>query len=278
LLGAFAAHWRTGQLSTGRLALTLGGVVCVHLGANLANDYFDEVTGCDRLNPQPTPFSGGSRVIQDGLIPASGILAASISFFALGMAQGLWLNRLVGGNAVLWLGIAGLLCGMLYTAVPFKLSYRGVGEILIFVAFGPLVVAGSFLCQAGRLEIFPLLVSVPAGLMVMSILLVNEVLDFDWDRTAGKRTLIVILGEKRGYLLYLATYLAAHVWIVVGVIMRIYPVTALVALAPMGILLHQLTPRRALAGRAATIDASRFTILTHNIGTSLLAVSYLAPW
>ena len=171
-----------------------------------------------------------------------------------------------------------MLCGLLYTAVPFKLSYRGMGEIVIFAAFGPLVVAGSFVCQTGRFEIFPLLVSVPAGLMVLSILLVNEVLDVGWDRKAGKRTLVVILGKKRGYLLFLVTYLAAHAWIAIGVPLRIYPVTALVALVPMGVFLPMLAPRRALAGRAATINASRLTILTHNIGASLLAVSYLAPW
>ena len=64
LLGSFAAFWKTGSLNVVRLVLTLGGVLCIHIGANLANDLFDHMTGCDRLNLEPTPFSGGSRVIQ----------------------------------------------------------------------------------------------------------------------------------------------------------------------------------------------------------------------
>jgi 1,4-dihydroxy-2-naphthoate octaprenyltransferase len=277
LLGAFAAYRRTGNLDPPRLALTLGGVLCVHLGANLANDYFDELTGCDRVNPEPTPFSGGSRVIEKGLIPGSHILGASAGFFALALAQGLWLNHIVPGNLVLWLGVAGILCGFLYTAVPFKLSYRGIGEIVIFIAFGPLTVIGSYLCQTGRLEAYPLVVSIPAGLFVLAILLVNEVLDVTWDRQAGKRTVIVLLGRRHGYELYLATYVAAHAWIAVGLILRIYPILAVTALIPMVVFGRNLLPGKALSGRRATINASRLTILTHTIATSLLAVSYLVP-
>jgi 1,4-dihydroxy-2-naphthoate octaprenyltransferase len=277
LLGAFAAFGRTGDLDPAKLALTVGAVLCVHLGANLANDYFDELTGCDPLNPEPTPFSGGSRVIEQGLIPGSHILAASAGFFALALVQGIWLNHIIPGNLVLWLGVAGILCGVLYTALPFKLSYRGVGEVVIFIAFGPLAVMGGYLCQTGRLEAYPLAVSVPAGLFVLAILLVNEVLDVKWDGRAGKRTVVVRIGKRRGYMLYLAAYVAANVWIALGLIVRIYPLLAVAAFIPMAVFGRRLLPGKALSERGATINASRLTILTHTIATSLLAVSYLVP-
>ncbi|MFH1312965.1 MAG: prenyltransferase [Candidatus Eisenbacteria bacterium] len=274
-LGALAAFHRTGSLSAGRLTLTLGGVLCVHLGANLANDFYDEITGCDRLNPCPTPFSGGSRVIQQGLLPARVVLASSICFFALGLIQGLWLNRILPGNQVLAIGIVGALCGFLYTAVPFKLSYRGMGEVLVFLAFGPLVVAGSYLCQVGSIPPIAVLISGPAGLLVAAILLVNEVLDCDADRRAGKRTLVVMLGGRRGYALYLSVFAGAYAWLAVGLAVGWYRPLAAIAFLPLVAFMRQLLPVRALSDRESTVSASRLTIMSHTITVSILAASFL---
>jgi 1,4-dihydroxy-2-naphthoate octaprenyltransferase len=275
LLGAFAAFSKTGRLDVARLGPTLGGVLCIHLGANLANDFFDEITGCDRLNPDPTPFSGGSRVIQQGLLSARAVLAASLVFFAAGVAQGLWLNHVVPGNGVLLLGFLGVVCGVVYTAVPAKLSYRGAGEFLVFFSFGPLVVAGSYLCQADTLDSFAFLVSLPAGLLVVSILLINEVLDITSDSRAGKRTLIVALGERRGYTLFLLTYVGAFVWLALGLVLRVYPPVAGLAFLPLVAFIRQILPRNALQDRSAMINASRLTIMSHTIAVGIIAISFL---
>jgi 1,4-dihydroxy-2-naphthoate octaprenyltransferase len=275
LLGAFAVLPKGGGVNPARLFLALGSVLCVHLGANLANDFFDEMTGCDRQNPEPTTFSGGSRVIQRGLIPARSIIVVSLVFFGLALVQGLWLNSMVPGNTVLAFGIVGLGIGLLYSALPVKLSYRGLGEVAIFFAFGPLVVVGSYVCQTGAIEAYPFWVSVPAGLLVLSILLVNEVLDHQWDSLAGKRTLVVMLGRSRGYLLFLLTYLGAYLWIGWGLAWHLYPTVAVVALVPLPIIMPRLLPDRALADRQALIRASGLVILSHMAVTGLLAVSYL---
>ncbi len=274
-LGAFAAYSRTGDLSFFRLGLTLFGVLCVHLGANLANDYFDEITGCDRINLEPTPFSGGSRVIQEGLIPPRTILAVSILFLVAGLVQGLILNSMIPGNLVLFLGLAGIALGVLYTAVPVKLSYRGVGELAVFAAFGPLLVAGSYLCQAGRLDTHVLAVSIPAGLLVLAILLVNEVLDFAWDERAGKRTLVVALGKRKGYRFFLLIYAGAYAWIIPGMATGLYPAWAVLALIPAAVISRDLLPGRALKDRAGAMRASRGAIMSQVLTTGLLAFSFL---
>jgi len=276
LVGATAALHVTGSLSISRLLLSLGGVVCLHLGANIANDYFDFLTGCDQINPEPTPFSGGSRLIQAGLISSRATLAASLAFLGMGALQGLWLNRLVPGNSVLLLGAIGLCGGVLYSAVPVKLSYRGFGEIVVFLLFGPLVVAGSYLCQTGKLQVFPFLVALPCGLLVLAILLVNEVLDVKWDGLAGKRTLVVRLGERRGYHLFLACYFAAYAWLLAGTVAGIYNPLAALGLVPALVSAKHLLPSRALADRANTIGASARTVISHTATGIMIAVSYLA--
>ncbi len=275
LLGVFAAYAETGEVSYFRLLLTLLGVLCVHLGANLANDYYDEVTGCDRTNLEPTPFSGGSRVIQDGLIPARTILMMSLIFLAAGLVLGLILNSMIPGNRVLLLGFAGIALAVLYTAVPVKLSYRGVGELAVFAAFGPLEVAGSYLCQTGRIDPRVFALSVPAGLLVLAILLVNEVLDVAGDQLAGKRTLVVALGKERGYRLFLSVYGGAYAWIILGLAGRLYPLWAALAIVPGALFLKDLLPGRALGDRASTIRASAATIRSQVLTTALLAVSFL---
>jgi 1,4-dihydroxy-2-naphthoate octaprenyltransferase len=275
LLGAFAASWHAGVFAFDRFLLTLGAVLCVHAGANVANDYYDYVTGADTMNPEPTPFSGGSRVIQDGLVSARASLALSIALFAAGLVMGLILNSMIPGNKVILLGSAGILCGFLYSAVPAKLSYRGLGEVVIFIAFGPLTVMGAYLCQAGELNLFSFLISIPAGLLVLAILLVNEVLDLEWDSKAGKRTLAVRLGQGRAYWLFLIVYLTAFGSIAALLLADHAPPWAALAVIPAALALRSLMPKCALATRTTLINASRLTILTQVTTTAILAVFYL---
>ncbi len=276
LLGAFAASRHAGIFAWDRFLLTMGAVLCVHAGANVANDYYDYVTGADTMNPEPTPFSGGSRVIQDGLVSARASLALAIAFLAAGLVMGLILNSMIPGNKVILLGIAGILCGFLYSAVPVKLSYRGLGEVVIFIAFGPLTVMGAYLCQTGTLNLFSFLISIPAGLLVLAILLVNEVLDLKWDSKAGKRTLAVMLGPGRAYGLFLTVYLAAFGSIAGLLFAGLAPPWAALVLLPAALALRGLIPHRALATRTTLINASRLTILTQITTTTLLAASYFA--
>jgi 1,4-dihydroxy-2-naphthoate octaprenyltransferase len=275
LLGAFAAYWRTGHLNAAGLLATLAGIACVHLGANLANDYFDYKTGCDSRNPEPTPYSGGSRVIQDGLISGRAVVTAAAFFFAAGAVLGLYLNSLVPGNGILIIGLIGIAGGLFYTAVPVKLSYRGLGEITVFLCFGPLLVAGSYLVQSGRLDSDVFAVSLPAGLLVLAILLVNEVLDVRWDREAGKNTLVVALGRERGYAAFLITYIAAYAWIGVGIWIRLYPLAAVISMLPFVLSIRALLPGRALRDRRDVLSASRLTILSQVGTVLLLALSHL---
>ncbi len=275
LLGAFAAYYRTGSLGLRRLLLTAGGIACVHLGANLANDYFDYKTGCDTQNPEPTPFSGGSRVIQDGLVSSRAVITASAAFLAVGALLGLYLNSLVPGNSVIFICVAGIAGGLFYTALPVKLSYRGLGEVAVFLCFGPLLVAGSYIAQAGRLDLTAFAVSLPAGLLVLAILLVNEVLDEEWDRRGGKKTLVVAIGREGGYRLFLLAYVAAYVWIGAGIVLGFYQPVAAVAGVPLLLGYRHLVPGRALGSRESTINASRITIVSQTVTVLLLALSFL---
>ncbi|UCB52322.1 MAG: 1,4-dihydroxy-2-naphthoate octaprenyltransferase [Candidatus Zixiibacteriota bacterium] len=210
-VGTALAWNMTGKFSLGRFILVLVGVPLFNAGTNLANDYYDHKTGNDEANSNLTPFSGGSRVIQDGLIPAKQILVGSFLFFGLGSIVGLYLNAVTPGNLVLYLGIFGLLTGFFYTAAPVLIGYRGVGELVVGLNLGTLAIIGSYFVQAHSVSWSAFWISLPIGFLVAAILYINQFPDYEADKAVNKRHLVVRLGKRRAvygyYVLIAATYL-----------------------------------------------------------------------
>ena len=174
----------------------LVAVVFIHVGSNLANDYYDFLSGADRVGPDGRGLSGGSGLIPD-VFPPVFFLRSAILCFAIGAAFGLHLNALSPGNLILLLGVVGLACGYLYTAPPMRFAYRGLGELVVGLCFGILPVLGAYYVQAGVLSWRVAVASLPTTVAVVLVLWVNEIADFENDREAGKRTLVVALGKKR---------------------------------------------------------------------------------
>ncbi len=211
LVGTALAWNMTGKFSLYKFILVLVGVPLFNAGTNLANDYYDHKTGNDDINTSLTPFSGGSRVIQDGVIPAKHMLIGSFLFFGLGSVIGLYLNAITPGNLVLYLGIFGLLSGFLYTATPVLIGYRGVGELVVGLNLGTLTIIGSYFVQAHTVSWPVFWMSLPIGFLVAAILYINQFPDYEADKAVDKKHLVVRLGKRRAvygyYLLIAATYL-----------------------------------------------------------------------
>lgn len=193
-----------GGMLWGVFVLAIVANMTAQVGANLANDYYDHLTTDDDINVNVTPFSGGSRMIQDKLIPASRILKAAQIAFAIAFAAGIYLCV----TRTWWLlpiGLGGLFIGFFYTAPPIKFAYRGWGEVVIGLSFGPMTVAGAYIVQTLSLSnlawLWP---SIPLGLLVLGILYINEFPDYDADKAVGKNHLIVRLGRKRAAVGYYA--------------------------------------------------------------------------
>ena len=249
------------------------GLVAVHGGTNLANDYIDHVTRDDWLNLTPTPFSGGSRVIQDGVLSPRAVFIYSLACFAVGIACGLYLWRVTPGNVVLWLGLFGVASGALYTALPVAIGYRGVGELFVGLNFGPVAVLGAHYVQAGHLSPAALMASVPVGLLIAAVLYINEFPDYEADRQVNKKTLIVLLGPERaryGYIIIIAlTYAAIAAFVAFGGL----PAWALLGLVtlPLAVKAVAVLMRR-YREPYKLLPANALTILVHFATAVLLAV------
>lgn len=211
--------------------LTLVGAAAVHLGLNVANDVFDALQGTDEKNVNPTQFSGGSRVIQYGLVSLRGMSLISAGFYAIAIAIGLVLLLTRYSDALLVIGVLGIVLSIFYTAPPLKLVYRGLGELTTAIGFGPLMLLGAYVVMSrGVLTAEPVIASLPVAILVALILYVNEVPDRPADARAGKRTLPVLLSRPAVINLYLGAALAAFAIIIGGVASGLLPIPALIAL------------------------------------------------
>mgnify|MGYP001590588286 CR=1 FL=1 len=228
ILGAVAAWHDFNVFSWPLFFLALFGAIFVHLGVNLSNDYFDHISGNDEANKTPTMFSGGSRVIQEKLIPAKQILIAAILFFALGTAIGLYLNFILPGNMVIILGAIGIFLGLFYTAPPFKIGYNGLGEIITGIGFGPLMVLGSYFVQAQILTLSSFFISIPIAILIALVLFINEFPDYEADKKVRKNTIVVLLGKKFSVNVYIAFLALAYIIVITGAISGLMPYYALI--------------------------------------------------
>ena len=221
--------------------LTLIGGSFAHLAINVTNDIFDTLSGADDANTTPTQFSGGSRVAVYDLVSIRGLSWLAIGLFAAAGAIGLALVAITQSLTLLWIGVAGVIVGVAYTAPPLKLVYRGLGEIAVAIGFGPIMLLGAYVVQTGELAWEPFVLSLVPGLLIALILYVNEIPDRRSDAEAGKRTLPVRLAPDTVRTGYLVAALAAFAIILAGVVGGLFPWPTLVALAaaPIALRVHQ---------------------------------------
>lgn len=202
LLGTLIAWARTGVFRLDTFLLTLLGGVLLHAGTNVVNDYYDHVSGNDEANTRfVRPFTGGSRMIQKGLLSPQEVLALGLVCFALGSLIGLYLAFRVG-KVILLLGAIGVLSGYFYTAPPLRLVSTGFGELLVGLNFGTLMTLGAFYVQTRWLTWEPVLASLPVTFLIAAVLYINEFQDMEADSSVGKTHWVVRLGRAkavRGY-------------------------------------------------------------------------------
>ena len=194
-----------GVFRPGPFAAALLGALFIQIGTNLANDYSDAKRGADAEDRV-----GPVRVTAGGLVPPRQVLMATYVTFGLAVVCGLYLVA-VSGVELLFVGIASIAAGVLYTGGPKPYGYEGLGEVFVFLFFGIVAVTGSTFAQ---LEAWPweaFVLAVPIGLLASAILVVNNVRDMDGDKRAGKRTLAVRLGRDRGRLIYALMVYGAYV-------------------------------------------------------------------
>ncbi|MDW8068957.1 MAG: 1,4-dihydroxy-2-naphthoate octaprenyltransferase [Anaerolineae bacterium] len=275
VLGTALAWARTGAFNLWYFLLTLVGAVALNAGTNMTNDYFDHKWGSDEVNTEfASPFTGGSRLIQMGLVRPEEMLWQGIGFFVLGGLIGLFL-AFTRSWAILWLGIIGVFCGYFYTAPPIRLARTGLGELAVGLCFGPLMVLGAYAVQTQQLAWEPVMAAIPVGLLVTLILWINEFQDMRADAAVGKNHLVVRLGRRRAAVAYGIMLALTYLSILVGVLLNMITPFALIGLltVPLAVRAYRIARVHYDHPRELT-PANALTIRIHLLTGLLLGAGY----
>jgi 1,4-dihydroxy-2-naphthoate octaprenyltransferase len=276
LVGSALGYAAADTFSPVLFILALLAIMALHAGANMANDYFDHLSGNDWANRNPTPFSGGSRFIQQGVLSPKAILLAALLALTTGSIIGLIIVLLTQSLFILVVGLIGLLGGFFYTAPPLRLGYRGIGEFVIAILFGLLPVYASYHLQARTIDILPLLPACIVGLLIFLVILVNEFADFKADAAVNKKTLVVLFGVPTSIWIYRIALVASFVITAVMLIYRLMFFAGLFYLftLPMAVLAARSTNVRDLT-TPGRYRASQITVLLHSVGCVVLAAGFI---
>jgi len=257
LLGSAWAFGVVGRFDGAIFWSGLGGVVLAVIGVEAFNEYFDSRMGTDRVfNPEDVP------------LVSAWVLRLGFAAFGGALAVGVYLT-LRGGWPILIFALLGGIAAVFYEAPPIRWSYRGLGEAVIALSYGPWMVLGSAYLQTGQVSWDIALASLAPGFLIMALAVANAIPDFHQDRLVGKRNLVVRIGRRRAVWLYVALATAGLLVAVAGAASGVFPRLCLAALVSLPML--AASARRAMH----TFDKPRLFVpaIRSLVGCYLVAVS-----
>ena len=207
-----------GPISWGWYAVTVIGITLLHAAANLINDYFDTLYDIDQQDSPTAKYR--PQPILSGMLTPRQLLAEAFVLLALTTAIGMTAAAVRSWH-VLWIGIIGLLTSIFYTAGPVKFKYRALGEVAVFMMWGPLMIEGAFSVQRQALSMKALYISIPFGVLVALVLFANNMRDIDYDARHNVKTLSIILGSHKSYTLFAGLIILAYAYVLGMIIMGI---------------------------------------------------------
>ncbi|MCI0511720.1 1,4-dihydroxy-2-naphthoate octaprenyltransferase [candidate division KSB1 bacterium] len=233
LLGAAVAANHQTAMNWFYFSITLFGLVCIHAGANVANDYFDHKSRSDDLNEEYVrPFTGGSRMIQDGLLTPREVMVGAIVLLFIGCLIGGYLT-LIKGPFILYLGIFGVFTGFFYSSPPFHFVNRGLGELVIGLDFGILATLGAYYVQTGQVHIEPVIAAIPVAILIAMVVFINEFQDYHADKKVGKNQWVVRLGRPKAAQFYTRLMILLYAIIILSALTRLTSIYTLVSLVTL---------------------------------------------
>jgi 1,4-dihydroxy-2-naphthoate octaprenyltransferase len=188
-------------------AVTALGITLFHAAANVINDYYDTLYKIDQPDSPTAKYR--PQPILSGMLTPRQLLWEAVILFALTFTIGLT-TAFIRSYHVLWIGIIGLLTSIYYTAGPVKFKYRALGEFAVFMMWGPLMVEGAYAVQRQALSVKALYISIPFGILVALVLFANNMRDIDYDSRHNVKTLSIVLGSHKSYILFAVLIMTAY--------------------------------------------------------------------
>lgn len=275
ILGGMIAWTADGKFHPGYFLLVMLGLILNHMALNMTDDYYDfrhlvDVFATDGKNP----YTGGSGLLSSGLIQPQRMRQVFVTFYAIAISIGVFLG-VMRGSFILLLLVIGFFCAYFYTAPPIQFGYRGFGELAQLFCFGPGIGIGAYFVQTQRISWEAFWGTLPFGIMLFSMITINEIPDYFEDRRGGKLNLVARFGRKAGVRLFIGSVLSAYAVILVGVVLERIPFLGLIALLTLPIAYKTISILRAYYQEPMKMaPANLGMICTHNFTAILLALAY----
>jgi 1,4-dihydroxy-2-naphthoate octaprenyltransferase len=277
LVGSTLGFAVSGKFDFPLFVLALVSMMSLHSGSNVANDYFDHLSGNDWVNKNFNPFSGGRRYIQNRILSPRQTLYISLFFLALGAAVGLFIMLITKSIFILVLGLIGIVGGFFYTAPPLKLGYRSIGEVVIAFLFGLLPVAGSYFLQTGCFNLVILPPAFIVAVLVFLVILINEFPDKEADAQVGKKTIVVNFDVAGAVWIYRFAIIAAYCTAFASVFIYrefLYAGLFFILTAPLAAIAIKCADKKSLTA-PCKLTANKLTIALHAIACLFITIGFI---
>ncbi len=275
ILGGMIAWTVDRKFSSGYFLLVMLGLLLNHMALNMTDDYYDfrhlvDVFATEGKNP----YTGGSGLLSSGVIQPQKMREVFVAFYVIAIGIGVFLGVSRGPFVLLLLAI-GFFCAYFYTAPPIRFGYRGLGELAQLLCFGPGIGLGAYFVQAQRISWEAFWGTLPFGIMLFSMITINEIPDYAEDRRGGKLNLVARFGRETGVWLFIISLLSAYGAILTGVILGRIPGLGLISLLTLPIAVRTIFILKAYYQEPMKMaPANLGMICAHNFTAILLALAY----
>ncbi len=248
--------------------LTLVGMVILHAATNLMNDYYDVRSGVDYQETSTAQYR--PHPLLEGKLKPAKVRNAAFLLYGLAATIG-WYLAAERGWSLLWIGLIGVFASFTYTAPPFKYKYKALGELSVFLMWGPLMVEGAYFVQRQAFSLEALWISLPFGILVALVLLINNTRDMTHDKKKGIITLPILIGQRNGLRLYLTLVVLAYLGVLWMSIFGPLSLWSLMVLASLPLAVRLLKQMR----REIPLDADARTAQLDTAFGVLLVISMI---
>jgi 1,4-dihydroxy-2-naphthoate octaprenyltransferase len=275
ILGGMIAWTIDGKFLPGYFLLVILGLLLNHMALNMTDDYYDfrhlvDVFATDEKNP----YTGGSGLLSSGLIQPQKMKIVFMTFYMIAIGIGIFLGVMRGAFILLLLAI-GFFCAFFYTAPPIRFGYRGLGEVAQLLCFGPGIGIGAYYVQTQRVSWEAFWGTLPFGIMLFSMITINEIPDYEEDRKGGKLNLVARFGRGAGVWLFGMSLLSAYGAIIAGMVLGKIPALGLISLLTLPIAYKTISILSTYYREPMKMaPANLGMICTHNFTAILLILAY----
>ena len=270
VVGLSVTYWKIGHIDYIYAVLTLLGIACLHASIDLLNDYSDFARGIDK-DTKRTKFSGGSGVLPDKILTPRVVYIAGIVFLCTGAIVGIYFV-MVRGIIVAFILTFAIVSIYFYSS---KVVNMGLGEVIIIIK-GMLIVQGTYYVQTPEISDTALYNGLIVGLLSAIVLFVNSFPDFEADKRHGRRTLVVLIGKKKGAKLFSIIIFVPYVMISIGTVVGYTTIYSLACLISLPIAVKGgMTLNRDFTSESSLVSVMSGTIWCSRLTSALLALTLM---